>query len=65
MVISRFYHDNVDGNPYKSQVLLVTFYLWFVVEVPEVATPAWRSAFRGCCGEQAGKIACCVFGQST
>ena len=25
--------------------------------------PAWRSAFRGGCGEQAGKFACCVFGQ--
>ena len=22
--------------------------------------PAWRSAFRGGCGEQAGKFACCV-----
>ena len=27
--------------------------------------PAWRSAFRGCCGEQAGKFACCVLGQGT
>ena len=27
--------------------------------------PAWRSAFRGGCGEQAGKFACCVFGQGT
>ena len=27
--------------------------------------PAWRSAFRGDCGEQAGKFACCVLGQST
>ena len=25
--------------------------------------PAWRSAFMGGCGEQAGKFACCVFGQ--
>ena len=28
----------VDGVPYISQVLLVTFCLWFVVEVTEVAT---------------------------
>ena len=25
--------------------------------------PAWCSAFRGGCGEQAGKFACCVAGQ--
>ena len=25
--------------------------------------PAWRSAFMGGCGEQAGKFACCVLGQ--
>ena len=25
--------------------------------------PAWRSAFMGGCGEQAGKLACCVLGQ--
>ena len=27
--------------------------------------PAWRSAFRGGCEEQAGKFACCVLGQGT
>ena len=27
--------------------------------------PARRSAFRGGCGEQAGKFACCVLGQGT
>ena len=27
--------------------------------------PAWRSAFMGCCGEQAGKFVCCVVGQGT
>ena len=27
--------------------------------------PAWRSAFRGGCGEQAGKFACYVLGQGT
>ena len=27
--------------------------------------PAWRSVFRGGCGEQAGKFACCVLGQGT
>ena len=27
--------------------------------------PAWRSAFRRCCGEQAGKFAYCVLGQGT
>ena len=27
--------------------------------------PDWRSAFREGCGEQAGKIACCVLGQGT
>ena len=28
--------------------------------------PAWRSAFMGGCGEQAGnKFACCVLGQGT
>ena len=27
--------------------------------------PAWRSAFMGGCGEQAGKFACCVLGQDT
>ena len=27
--------------------------------------PAWRSAFRGDCGEQAGKFASCVLGQGT
>ena len=27
--------------------------------------PAWSSAFRGGCGEQAGKCACCVLGQGT
>ena len=27
--------------------------------------PAWRSAFGGGCGEQAGKFACCVLGQGT
>ena len=27
--------------------------------------PAWRSAFRRCCREQAGKFACCVLGQGT
>ena len=26
---------------------------------------AWRSAFMGGCGEQAGKFACCVLGQGT
>ena len=25
--------------------------------------PAWRSAFREGCGEQAGKLVCCVLGQ--
>ena len=23
---------------------------------------AWRLAFKGCCGEQASKLACCVLG---
>ena len=27
--------------------------------------PAWRTAFMGGCGEQAGKFACCVLGQGT
>ena len=27
--------------------------------------PAWRSAFMGGCGEQAGKFAYCVLGQGT
>ena len=27
--------------------------------------PAWRSAFKRGCGEQAGKFACCVLGQGT
>ena len=27
--------------------------------------PAWRSAFRGGCGEQASKFAYCVLGQDT
>ena len=27
--------------------------------------PAWRSAFKGCCEELAGKFACCVLGQGT
>ena len=27
--------------------------------------PAWRSAFSGGCGEQAGKFACCGLGQGT
>ena len=27
--------------------------------------PAWRLAFMGGCGEQAGKFACCVLGQGT
>ena len=27
--------------------------------------PAWRSAFSGGCGEQAGKFACCVLGHLT
>ena len=27
--------------------------------------PAWRSAFMGGCGQQAGKLACCVLGQGT
>ena len=27
--------------------------------------PAWRSAFMGGCGEQAGKFACCVLGRGT
>ena len=27
--------------------------------------PAWRSAFKEGCGEQAGKFACCVLGQGT
>ena len=27
--------------------------------------PAWRLAFRGGCGEQVGKFACCVLGQGT
>ena len=27
--------------------------------------PAWRPAFNGGCGEQAGKFACCVLGQGT
>ena len=27
--------------------------------------PAWRSAFMGGCGKQAGKFACCVLGQGT
>ena len=27
--------------------------------------PAWRSAFKGGCGEQAGKFACGVLGQGT
>ena len=27
--------------------------------------PAWRSAFTGGCGEQAGKFACCALGQGT
>ena len=26
--------------------------------------PSWRSAFRGGCGEQAGKFACCVLGKA-
>ena len=27
--------------------------------------PAWHSAFKGCCGEQASKLACCVLRQGT
>ena len=27
--------------------------------------PAWRLAHKGQCGEQAGKLACCVLGQGT
>ena len=27
--------------------------------------PAWHSAFRASCGEQSGKLACCVLGQGT
>ena len=27
--------------------------------------PVWRSAQKGLCGEQAGKLASCVFGQDT
>ena len=27
--------------------------------------PAWRSEFMGGCGEEAGKLACCVLGQGT
>ena len=27
--------------------------------------PAWRLAFKGCCEEQAGKLACCVLAQGT
>ena len=27
--------------------------------------PAWCLGFRGGCGEQAGKFACCVLGQDT
>ena len=27
--------------------------------------PAWRLAFQGCCGEQAGNFACCVLEQGT
>ena len=27
--------------------------------------PAWRSAFKGQCGEQAGKFTCCVVGKGT
>ena len=27
--------------------------------------PAWRSAFRGGCGKEAGKFACCVLEQGT
>ena len=29
------------------------------------SSPAWRSAFRKSCGQQAGKFACCVLGQGT
>ena len=29
------------------------------------SSPAWRIAFSGGCGEQAGKFACCVLGQGT
>ena len=38
---SHFYHDSNSTEKVihiKSQVLLTTFYLWFVVEVAEVAT---------------------------
>ena len=41
MATSHFYDDtqlNVDGDHMQSQVLLATFYLWFVVEVVKVAT---------------------------
>ena len=27
--------------------------------------PAWRSAFKGQCGEQAGKLTCCAIGKRT
>ena len=27
--------------------------------------PAWRSAFRGGCGEQPNKFSCCIIGQGT
>ena len=27
--------------------------------------PAWRSALKGQCGEQAGKFACCAVGKGT
>ena len=29
------------------------------------SSPAWRSAFKGQCGEQAGKFTCCAVGKGT
>ena len=45
--------DGVEVRASASQSVDLGFYSF----------PAWRSAFMGGCGEQAGKFACCVLGQ--
>ena len=71
LLLFDFYHsDGVVVRASASQ----SVDLWFIPLVESYqktlkngihSFPAWRSAFSGGCGEQAGKFACCVLGQDT
>ena len=73
LVFTCFVYNRGDGAVVRASASQ-SVDLWFISLVESYQKTlkngihsfcAWRSAFRGGCGEQAGKFACCILGQGT